>query len=405
MRIFICGGGDSEKTILANKKLNEIIDHNKPILYVPLAMDENKHPYDNCFDWVKNELKNVNVNHIEMVRTFEEFASKNYYDYSAIFIGGGNTFKLLKGIKETDAYVKLKEYINNNGIVFGGSAGAIILGQCIDTCKYADKNEVDLKDQIGLDVASYYSFLCHYTNQDNEKTKLNRQYLLELSKYEKIIALPEEVTLYIHDGIFEILGDQPFYIYEDGNEVLYNNVNNRIKEFNMIKTENELMDFMNKNITYGWQEPTGELHFNNLTNFRRNYRVNSIERALSNGLGTCIEQAKIIKSFFDRIGLENKLFCHRGYESEENLDKDIRMHCFVLFKYNNIWYHFEHSNRPKRGIKPYENIDQAIADITSGFEKQDIRVLTEIPNIPDNITFKELNEYVNSFDEIYKKVK
>jgi hypothetical protein len=121
-----------------------------------------------------------------------------------------------------------------------------------------------------------------------------------------------------------------------------------------------------------------------------------MEVTLSNGLGTCIEQAKIIKAFFDKIGLENKLFCHRGYETEENFDKDVKMHCFILFKYNNIWYHFEHSNRPKRGIHPYESIEKALEDITNGFE---------IPEIPDNITFKEFNEYVNSFDETYKKAR
>ena len=75
------------------------------------------------------------------------------------------------------------------------------------------------------------------------------------------------------------------------------------------------------------------------------------------------------------------------------------MHCFVLFKYNDYWYHFEHSNRPKRGIHKYESVESAIKDITSGFEITDIRKLTEISEIPDGLTFKEFNEYVNQFDK------
>ena len=39
MRIFLCGGGCGKQTIEANKKLNEIIAHNKPLLYIPLAMN------------------------------------------------------------------------------------------------------------------------------------------------------------------------------------------------------------------------------------------------------------------------------------------------------------------------------------------------------------------------------
>jgi len=46
---------------------------------------------------------------------------------------------------------------------------------------------------MGFDVVSHFSFLCHFTNQDKEKTELNKNYLLKLSKNKKIIALPEEV--------------------------------------------------------------------------------------------------------------------------------------------------------------------------------------------------------------------
>ena len=400
MRLLISGGG---KTLLATKKLNEIIEHDKPILYIPLAMPSERYP--SCYEWIKDELKGIDVPNIDMVVSGTDLFNKNLENYSALFIGGGNTFKLLKDLKDSGSFEKIKVFIENNGIVFGGSAGAIILGQCIDTCKYADKNEVDLKDLMGFDVVSYFSFLCHFTNQDKEKTELNKNYLLELSKKEKIIALPEEDTIYYENGKFEIIGNKPFYIFEEGNMISYNVNQGRLTEFLKLNSDTDLMNFMNQNITYGWKDCNQGLHFNNLKGFRESYRISSINETLETGLGTCIEQAKLIKYFFDKIGLENKLFCHRDYETEENFDKDVRMHCFVLFKYNNIWYHFEHSNRPKRGIHPYESIEKALEDITSGFEKQDIRVLTEIPDIPDNITFKEFNKYVNSFDRTYTKLK
>ena len=43
MRIFLCGGGCGQQTVDANKKLNEVIDHNKPILYIPLAMPSERY--------------------------------------------------------------------------------------------------------------------------------------------------------------------------------------------------------------------------------------------------------------------------------------------------------------------------------------------------------------------------
>lgn len=180
MRIFLCGGGCGQQTVDANKKLNEVIDHNKPILYIPLAMPSERYP--SCYEWIKDELKGIDVPNIDMVVSGTDLFNKNLENYSALFIGGGNTFKLLKDLKDSGSFEKIKVFIENNGVVFGGSAGAIILGQCIDTCKYADKNEVDLKDLMGFDVISHFSFLCHFTNQDKEKTELNKNYLLKLSK-------------------------------------------------------------------------------------------------------------------------------------------------------------------------------------------------------------------------------
>ena len=172
--------------------------------------------------------------------------------------------------------------------------------------------------------------------------------------------------------------------------------------FESLENDAQLMDFMNINIEYGWIDKYGLKHLNNLKGFRENYKTMSIKEILETGLGTCIEQAKLIKYFFDKIGLENKLYCHRVYETKENFDKEVKMHCFVLFKYKDKWYHFEHSNGPKRGIHQYDSIDDATKKITSDLEKDsEIRVLTEIPNIPSELSFQRFNQYVNQFDTMY----
>src|SRR5574344_139462 len=161
MRLILCGGGSGVQTIEVNKKFKEMLDKDKPILYIPLAMDEVKHPYTVCYEWVKSELSNVTSN-IEMVRSFDELASKNLNDYDALFIGGGNTFKLLKGLKDSGAFNKIKTFINNNGLVFGGSAGAIIFGKDIVSCRSMDNNEVNLEDTRGFDALNGKSLFAHY---------------------------------------------------------------------------------------------------------------------------------------------------------------------------------------------------------------------------------------------------
>lgn len=223
MKLLLCGGGSGEQNALVNQKLNEIIDHTKPILYIPLAMDESEHPYDSCYEWIHEELRKVDVSHIEMVRTFEELTSKDLYQYSALFIGGGNTYKLLSGLKQSGAFQKIREYVLNDGIVIGGSAGAVIFGKDIDIISSMDPNNVNLTDTTGFDVLSGISIFPHYTNQrsslsdiENEQ-RHNTNAIKEFSlRNGNVIAIPEEDAVYMNGDSFEIIGTRPYYIFEKG---------------------------------------------------------------------------------------------------------------------------------------------------------------------------------------------
>ena len=179
MRMFLCGGGSGKKIKEATIKFGSLIDKSKPLLYIPLAMKCEK--YDSCLEWIKEEMNIIGINNIEMVTSGEDLYKKNFDNYSAIYIGGGNTYKLLRDIKKNNCFDKIKRYIDNDGIVFGGSAGAIIFGKDIDTCKYEDDNSIiGLKDTSGFDVLSGYSLLCHY-NDNIVKTENNINYLKKYS--------------------------------------------------------------------------------------------------------------------------------------------------------------------------------------------------------------------------------
>ena len=217
MKVFLCGGGAGIQTIEANKRLNEVIDHLKPCLYIPLAMEQEK--YASCYEWIKDELKNVDIPYIEMVKSADELATKNMNDFGVIFIGGGNTFKLLSDLKTSGAFEKIKEYLNSDGVIFGGSAGAIIFGKDLEACKFDDINEVNLNETSGFDILNGASILCHYTNRTIEKDEENKQYLLDVSKHRKVVALPEEVTLFVYGEDIEVIGNRPYYLFENGVEL------------------------------------------------------------------------------------------------------------------------------------------------------------------------------------------
>lgn len=216
MKLFLNGGGSGQTTASALKKFAQEIDGSKKILYIPLAMEENK--YDSCYEWIQEELKNINIQGIDMLRSKDDLENKDLSPYTAIFIGGGNTYKLLKDLKESKIFINILNYLSNDGIVWGGSAGAIIFGESIETCKYSDENKVELTDLKGFNLVNGYSILCHYTNQSDEQTDINTEYLLELSSENKIMALPEETTLYINNNKIVSIDNKPIYVFEN-NEI------------------------------------------------------------------------------------------------------------------------------------------------------------------------------------------
>ena len=227
MKLFLNGGGSTKELAMTMNKVNEVIDHSKPLLYVPLAMDELDHPYDGCYEWFQNQIVNVDVVGVEMPRTFEQFASLDFNNYSAIFIGGGNTYKLLKGIKDNGIFEKINEYLNNDGIIIGCSAGSIIFGYDINSCLVMDRNDVNLIDTKGFNKLNGKSVFAHYTNSKTEEIhKKYTDYLIEYSTTkEMVIALPEQDTIFITDDGMSVFGDRPYYEFDKG----------RIKNLEIIK--------------------------------------------------------------------------------------------------------------------------------------------------------------------------
>lgn len=225
MKLFLNGGGCGKQTILTYKEINKIIDHNKPVLYVPLAMDETDHPYDSCYEWIKEEISSIDIPNIEMVRSFEELTNKDFNKYSLIYIGGGNTYKLLNGIKTTHTYDKLKEYIKNDGIVYGSSAGAVIFGKDINIIEVMDDNDIGIKDTSGFDYLNGISLFVHYTNYrskytEEENRNLTKKYTDFIVNYtkknEKVIAFPEEDTVFFDGNNIRVIGELAYYTFENG---------------------------------------------------------------------------------------------------------------------------------------------------------------------------------------------
>ena len=215
MTLILNGGGDGQAVASARQLLNNVIDHSRKILYLPFAWPDPS--YRGCLEFMTAELSDVEKAGIDMVTTLEELMSRDFNDYACLYIGGGNTYKLLNDLKTCGAFDKIRKYLTEeDGIVYGGSAGAIIFGRDLDSCNTDDDNEVGLVDHTGFNMINGYSLLCHYTSREPARTELSRNYLLELSKTKPVYAIPEEDTIYVENDRITFIGSRPYYEFLDG---------------------------------------------------------------------------------------------------------------------------------------------------------------------------------------------
>ncbi len=178
--LILSGGSGKDNEKKLNSLFLKLVKDN-PILYIPIARETKD--YSECYDWVCSELKSKKIS---MLIDFK-LQKIDVNRFSGIYIGGGNAFKLLKEIKENNFDKELSKF---KGVIYGGSAGAIIFGKTIETASFGeikDKNKVKLKDLKGLNLINGYNLKAHYLKREkNDVEKFVRK-----SKT-PIIALPED---------------------------------------------------------------------------------------------------------------------------------------------------------------------------------------------------------------------
>lgn len=215
MRLFLGGGGDIEDSVIIDKDFFENITSCDKILYIPVACDFTS--YENCFEWfysLVNKYVNMNKNNITMLLETDNIP--NLEDYKGIYIGGGNTYKLLDYVVKNNLAPKFNEYIKKGGNIFGGSAGAIIFGQSIETVIEEKENFPNNK---GLGWLSNYTIRCHYKVDEDEIFK-------DISKKINypVIALPENSGIIINylNNTTKILGNS--FVFINGNKEKLDNL-------------------------------------------------------------------------------------------------------------------------------------------------------------------------------------
>lgn len=161
------------------------------LLYVTIAVDGEK---DTDRTWLEEEYATILDLGIkkENITEFHYEENIDFSSYDIIYMIGGNTFYLLKELREKNLAEKIIQAIDNGVIYVGSSAGSIILGKTIETALPFDENWVNLVDFKGLNIVN--GIIIPHANRKQEFIKEVKQ------KYnDKIIELYDNFGIVITD--------------------------------------------------------------------------------------------------------------------------------------------------------------------------------------------------------------
>jgi dipeptidase E len=209
MKLILSGGGDAIDSRPLDKLLvSEVSKENKKILYIPIAWKSGN--FEECYDWFSSTFSTLGFTNIEMWTELKGRKIGDLDAFGATYIGGGNTYTLLHKLKTSGFIDILGSFIESGRLVYGGSAGAIILGKDIRTAslgKDPDENSVNITDFSGLNIINGYTIQCHYEkDQKEELVKFVTKNILP------VIALPERAGIYLEERNIKVLGFDPAYV-------------------------------------------------------------------------------------------------------------------------------------------------------------------------------------------------
>jgi dipeptidase E len=187
------------------------------LLFVPFARPSGI-SFDDYTAKVQDALKDRGIT----VRGLHEFHNmkKAIQDAKAIFIGGGNTFLLLKTLYDLDLVQQLRVQVGKGVPYVGTSAGSNLTGLTIGTT-----NDMPIVYPPSFDALGFLPFNInpHYLDPDPNSTHKGETRETRIQEFhqfnsQSVIGLREGSWLHVNDGNIVLQGDLPARLFKAGLE-------------------------------------------------------------------------------------------------------------------------------------------------------------------------------------------
>jgi dipeptidase E len=142
-------------------------------------------------------------------------------DADAIFIGGGNTFRLLNALYERELIAPIRERVRSGALLYiGSSAGTNITAPTIKTT-----NDMPIVEPPSFNALAFvrYQINPHYLDADPSTTHMGETREERIFQFHEendtpVVGLREGAQLLVEGGVTTLTGDRPARIFRRGKE-------------------------------------------------------------------------------------------------------------------------------------------------------------------------------------------
>ena len=160
-------------------------------------------------DWLAEALdRHGFAGDLEVWTTLQGHHAAELSAFDLLFVGGGNTFRLLHQVRTHEFIEPVRQYVRSGGAYYGGSAGAILACDDIATAEEYDANDVGLTDLGGLGLISRVALLPHY-----EPTQHAAAEMWAHAHGTRLLGVPERSGLIAVDGVLHVVGSEPVWSF------------------------------------------------------------------------------------------------------------------------------------------------------------------------------------------------
>jgi dipeptidase E len=198
----------------AEQEIRAALGSRKRVLFVPFAL----HDRD---AYAAHARKRFDAMGYALDSVHETTDAKKAVDEAeAIFIGGGNTFRLLHSLNQSDLLLPIRRRVEEGMLYLGSSAGAVVAAPTIKTTNDMPIVEPRSFDSLGL---IRFQINAHYLDPDPNSTHMSETREVRINQFHEdnetpVVGLREGSMVRVEQGVHLLKGRTNARVFRRGFE-------------------------------------------------------------------------------------------------------------------------------------------------------------------------------------------